>query len=128
MEDASSSKAPREVVLAVIGQCACIVTGFGMYAALQPHPHAIATVIVWAVFAALLFFLFRALLRGSNWIRWFLLVSIVIGALALPRQVAAFSERWQAILYIAQAVVGAITVLLLFLPASNRWFSRSAKA
>jgi len=121
-------KPPREVVVAAIGQCGSICAGFLLYALLQPTPSLLGRVLAWVLTAMLLYFLFRALLRGVNWVRWLLLVLIVLGMLALPSRLSQPQELWQKALYIVQAIVQAGATALLFLPASRRWFSQGKPA
>lgn len=128
MSVAISSKPPRTVVASTVGQCGAIAAGFLIYALFQPAPSLLGRLLAWALVAIVLFFFFRALLRGANWTRWLLLVLIVAGVVALPNRVSESHESWQVFLYVAQTIVQALATALLFLPASNRWFSRGAPA
>jgi len=128
MSVAISSKPPRIVVASTVGQCGAIAAGFFVYALFQPAPSLLGRLFAWALVATVLFFFFRALLRGANWTRWLLLVFIVVGVVALPNRVSESHESWQSVLYIAQAFVQVVATALLFFPVSNRWFSRSAPA
>ena len=121
-------KPPREVVAAAIGQCGSICVGFLLYALLQPMPSMLGRVLAWVLTATLLYFLFRALLRGVNWVRWLLLVLIVLGILALPSRLSQPQELWQKVVYIVQTIVQAGSTALLFLPVSHRWFSQGKPA
>lgn len=121
-------KPPREIIAAAMGQCGSIFIGFLLYALLQPMPSLLGRVLAWILTAMLLYFLFRALLRGINWVRWLLLVLIILGILALPDRLSQPQEVWQKVVYIVQAIVQAGATALLFLPASHRWFSQSKPA
>jgi hypothetical protein len=123
-----SPKPPREVVLATVGQSGSICFGFFAYALLQPSPSLLGRLLAWTIAGLLLFLLFRALLRGANWVRWLLLAVVVIGVLAWPSRASQFHEPWQRVVYMVQVIVQAGATALLFFPASNRWFSRAAQA
>jgi len=124
-----SLAAPREIVVAVAGQCIAIAVGVGTFAVKGAFPDPWwGTLIFWTVLSGLLYLFFRALLRGTNWARWALLVLSVLGLLALPAYLSAPHEQWRRVLYVFQGVVQAISVVWLFLPASNRWFSGGARA
>src|SRR5690349_21349399 len=103
--------APREVVAAVAGQCITIAVGVGTFAAMNAFPGPWwDTVIFWAILSGLLYFFFRALLRGTNWARWLLLVIAILGLLTTPAHLSALHEQWRRILYVFQGIVQAITV------------------
>ena len=124
----SSLVAPREVAVSVVGQCASFAVGLVTYAAMGALTHLVVFAVVWALIAVLLFFLFRALLRGKNWVRLLVLALVAGGLLTLPAHLSTLHAQWQRALYIGQGVVQGLSVALLFLPASNRWFSQKAKA
>jgi hypothetical protein len=120
---------PREIVAAVAGQCISIAVGVGTFAVMGAFPKPWwGTLIFWTVLSGLLYLFFRALLRGANWVRWVLLVTAILGILGATPHLSAPQEQWRRVLFIFQDVVQVTTVALLFLPASSRWFSGSARA
>jgi hypothetical protein len=74
------------------------------------------------VFFAIAYLICRSLHRGTNWVRWLTIVFTAIGMFALPWTLQTIPVQWERGIYVAQGVLQSVSIVLLLLPASNRWY------
>ena len=65
----------------------------------------------------------RALYKGRNWVRIFVISVIVVGLLLIPfLPVPPLPTTWERMLYGIQGLIQICMVVLLLLPSSRRWY------
>ena len=101
-----------------------VVTMFRMSGGHLTVSLVISGLIAYGLVAALYGWLALKIMAGRNWARFVLLAAILYSALTLPGQVgAAFNRSMiEGALLIAGYILYFLSVILVFLPASNLWF------
>jgi hypothetical protein len=127
--DAEASAPPRLVIIAIAIIFLSSVAGLARRFLVMDRADPIGFGVGLVLGGALVYVWLHALYQGRNWVRWLGLANAAMGVgLMYSRYgVARVSVAWTHELYMVQGTAQAAATVLLFLPASNRWFTRDRK-
>jgi hypothetical protein len=85
-------------------------------------PDSLGSVVGLLFFVALTTPLVLLLLLRRNWVRWLTIAIIALGFLFTPWSRLVLSTDFDSVIYILQASLQGLAVILLLLPSSGRWY------
>jgi len=123
-----TSLPPFLVTVAVVLLGFPFAAGIVKWACLSSWSSPIANLLVLAIFILLVGWVLRSIRRGNNPLRWLFVVLFSIGVVEAWWQPQTFTYTWEPLFFWAQALIQLPALVILFLPESNRWFSRRRDA